>query len=141
MIATGVLFYAKSTKRFLFLLRKNTRTRHTWGMPGGKVNDGETIINGLNREIVEEVGMLPEVEKIIPLDTFASVDGGFEHYSFIYVIKDEFLPVLNSEHLGYCWTELDEDIFPKPLHPGLWNSVTSEVVMNKIKFVEQTFTS
>jgi hypothetical protein len=45
------------------------------------------------------------------------------------------MPTLNDEHLGYAW--LDSGHFPKPMHPGLWNTVNIEAVQNKILLVEQ----
>ena len=48
MIASGVLFYAISTRRFLFLLRNNTRTKDTWGMPGRKTLFGGKHYNWIN---------------------------------------------------------------------------------------------
>jgi len=36
IIASGGLFLAKDTKRFLFLLRTQGRTAGTWGLVGGR---------------------------------------------------------------------------------------------------------
>ena len=55
IICSGCLFYAKSTKRFLFLHRK-LKQKGTWGMVGGKSIDTETPWQSLQREITEEVG-------------------------------------------------------------------------------------
>ena len=136
MIGAGVLFYSKSTKRFLFLLRNNTRTRGTWGIPGGKLQENETVMAGLLREIKEELGEIPEVQKYIPLEKFTSFDEQFCYHSFLFVIENEFLPTLNDEHGGYCWTKLDK--FPKPLHPGLFQSLNLSVIQDKIKVIEES---
>jgi 8-oxo-dGTP pyrophosphatase MutT (NUDIX family) len=137
MIASGALFFSIHTKRFLFLLRNNTRTKNTWGLCGGKLIEGESVIEGLNREIEEEIGFLPKTEKIIPLDKFVSFDGGFEYHSFIFVLENEFIPILNDEHDGYCWVSLEKH--PKPLHPGLWNSISTKEILEKIKYVEGAY--
>jgi len=137
MIAAGALFYSKSTKRFLFLLRNNTKTRGTWGLPGGKLNLDENTIVGLNRELLEELGSIPEIEKYIPLETFTSFDEEFRYHSFIFIIEREFIPTLNSEHDGYCWTALEK--FPKPLHPGLFNSLSIATIKEKIQLAESLF--
>lgn len=133
MIAAGVLFYSLSTRRFLFLLRNNTRTKETWGMPGGKLHSDENTMTGLLRELSEELGSYPPILKYIPLETFTSMDEEFTYHSFIFVIEKEFIPILNSEHSGYAWAELDK--YPKPLHPGVWNTINIDVILDKIKLV------
>jgi len=133
MIAAGVLFYSLTTRRFLFLLRNNTRTKETWGMPGGKLHSDENTMTGLHRELSEELGSYPTILKHIPLETFTSMDEEFTYHSFIFVIRNEFIPILNSEHSGYAWAELDK--YPKPLHPGVWNTINIDVILDKIKLV------
>jgi len=51
------------------------------------------------------------------------------------VIQSEFTPRLNHEHLGYAW--IDTGTFPRPMHPGLWNTVNIDAVQKKILLVEQ----
>jgi 8-oxo-dGTP pyrophosphatase MutT (NUDIX family) len=133
VIAAGVLFYALKTKRFLFLLRNNTRTKDTWGMPGGKLHPDENTITGLNRELQEELGNIPPILKYIPLETFTSMDEEFKYHSFIFVVSEEFIPELNEEHSGYAWAELQK--YPKPLHPGLGQTINIDVILDKIKLV------
>jgi hypothetical protein len=52
------------------------------------------------------------------------------------LIEKEFIPVLNHEHLGYAW--LDKGNFPKPMHPGLWNTVNLDAVRYKIAIIEHS---
>ena len=134
-IAAGCFFYSIATKRFLFLLRNNTRTRGTWGLPGGKLRSNENIMEGLTRELKEELGNLPEILKYVPLETFTSMDEEFTYHSFIFVVQNEFMPNLNSEHSGYAWAEIEK--YPRPLHPGVWNSINIDVIMNKIKLLRE----
>lgn len=137
MISSGGLFYSQETHRFLFLLRNHTRTKDTWGMSGGKIHSDETVISGLKRELAEELGELPEIIKFIPLETFTSSDEGFKYHSFIFVIDKEFIPKLNEEHSGYSWSLINK--YPKPLHPGLFQSINTEVIINKIKLINILF--
>ena len=51
-------------------------------------------------------------------------------------IKDEFIPTLNEEHVGYCWVYYEQ--YPKPMHPGLWNTVNFDVVQDKIETIKTT---
>ena len=68
----GGIFYCRDTKRFLFLLRNDKKYKNRWGFAGGKIENNETTINGLKREIFEEVGHLPDIEKTIPIELFTS---------------------------------------------------------------------
>ena len=130
----GALVYAKSTNRYLFLLRNKTRHAGAWGIVGGKIDPGETVIQGLVREIKEEIGQNFVQKKFIPLETFTADNRKFVYYTFLVSMDEEFVPVLNSEHRGYCWVELDD--YPKPLHPGLWRSFNFDIIRKKIKTLE-----
>ncbi len=52
-ISAGIFFYSTSTNRFLFLLRNDNKETTYWGIPGGKLEKNETIIQGLERECHE----------------------------------------------------------------------------------------
>ena len=56
----GALIYARSTNRYLFLLRSRSRHAGSWGIAGGKIEAGETVIHGLVREIREEMDNVME---------------------------------------------------------------------------------
>ena len=128
--ACGALLLANDTKRLLFLLRDNDTHSNTWGLAGGKVEDNETVMQALSREIFEEVGYDLKVKKTIPLELFRSDDGNFEYQTFICIIDKEFIPQLSNEHKGYCWCDVNS--FPKPLHPGLWSSLNNNDIQQKL---------
>jgi len=133
--AVGVWFVSLATRRYLYLLRNDPKHPGTWGLPGGKLESGETLLGGMERECVEELGSFPPYLKLIPIETFTSADSQFEYHTWVCVVQHEFCPQLNNEHLGYAW--LDSGHFPRPMHPGLWNTVNIEAVQNKILLVEQ----
>jgi 8-oxo-dGTP pyrophosphatase MutT (NUDIX family) len=130
----GALVYARSTNRYLFLLRNKSKHSGSWGIVGGKVDAGETVMQGLVREIREEIGQDFTNSKFIPLETFTADNQQFVYYTFLVNVGEEFIPVLNDEHRGYCWVELSDH--PKPLHPGLWRSFNFNIVKKKIKTLE-----
>lgn len=133
--AAGALFYSANTHRYMFLLRSGEKYNDTWGIVGGKVEQGESIIDCLNREMLEELGYQPSIIKTIPIDLFISPDTRFEYHTFVCIVRDEFIPSLNNEHKGYCWTTLDG--LPKPLHPGLFNSMNMDELKAKFKNIDQ----
>lgn len=132
--AVGVWFLAKSTGRYLYLMRNDNKHPFTWGLPGGKVEAGETLLGGMERECTEELGIFPEYQQMLPLEMFTSADGMFAYYTWVCVIESEFVPVLNHEHFGYAW--IDRGHWPKPMHPGLWNTITLESVRSKLTQIE-----
>lgn len=134
--AVGVWFRSHRTGRFLYLLRSDSKTPETWGLPGGKIEAGETLLGGMERECAEELGCFPEYLRLIPIEKFTSADGQFEYHTWVCVVEDEFAPQLNHEHWGYAW--IDSGRFPRPMHPGLWNTVNIEAIQQKIAQVEHS---
>jgi 8-oxo-dGTP pyrophosphatase MutT (NUDIX family) len=133
--AVGVWFRAADTGRYLYLLRDDTKHPGAWGLPGGKIEPGETLLGGMERECTEELGFFPAYDRLVPLERFTSADGAFEYNTWVCVIDQEFQPVLNHEHLGYAW--ISAGTWPRPMHPGLWNTVNLEAVQSKIATVER----
>jgi 8-oxo-dGTP pyrophosphatase MutT (NUDIX family) len=127
-VSAGIFFYASKTERFLYLLR-NDKNSSTWGIPGGKVEDGETLYEGIERECLEEVGFFPSEPKLIPIQKF--VNNTFTYHTFFCMLPEEFMPTLNDEHCGYAWVEFKS--YPKPMHPGLFNTVNFDVVIDKLQ--------
>jgi 8-oxo-dGTP pyrophosphatase MutT (NUDIX family) len=127
---SGALFFAKKTKRFLLLHRTNKRNQ-LWGLVGGKNEDGETAWKGLEREINEELGFPPNINKTIPLETFTSNDEKFLFHTYFCVVDEEFIPRLNHEHDGYAWVDYSK--WPKPLHNGLQKTLKNVEIKRKLE--------
>lgn len=132
--AVGIWFYSLETKRYLYLMRQDSRYPMSWGLPGGKVESKESLLEAINRECVEELGFMPKYTKLVPLEKFTSTDECFSYHTFFCCVEKEFQPNLNHEHLGYAW--IDQEAYPKPMHPGLWNTVNFDVVRNKIAILQ-----
>lgn len=128
-ISAGVFFYAKDTERFLYLLRTDNKNPDNWGIPGGKVEQDETLFEGIARECNEEIGCFPINAKLIPIQKF--VNHTFTYHTFFCAVDSEFIPILNDEHCGYAW--VGDNQYPKPLHPGLFSTVNFDVVQEKLK--------
>jgi len=134
--AVGIWFYSVSTGRYLYLMRNDFKHPDSWGLPGGKVEPGESMLDAMARECTEELGYVPPNQKVIPIEKFTSPDGKFCYHTFFCSVLTEFIPVLNDEHVGYAW--VNSGIWPKPLHPGLWSTVNFEVVREKIAVIEDS---
>jgi 8-oxo-dGTP pyrophosphatase MutT (NUDIX family) len=134
--AVGVWFYCVRTRCYLYLLRNDSKYPDTWGLAGGKVEPNETLITAVERECSEELGSMPEYQQLIPIEMFTSADGGFEYHTFWCRVNHEFIPELNHEHVGYAWVQSGR--LPRPLHPGLWNTVNLDAIQKKIASLEIT---
>jgi 8-oxo-dGTP pyrophosphatase MutT (NUDIX family) len=135
--AVGIWFYSVKTQTYLYLMRNDEKHPNSWGLPGGKIEAKESLMEAMNRECVEELGFMPEYIKLVPLEKFTSADGIFAYHTFFCSVPDEFIPRLNDEHLGYAW--IAAGTWPKPLHPGLWSTINFEAVQSKISVIQQAF--
>lgn len=132
--ACGAIFVCSNTERVLLNLRAPYKTHGlTWCLWGGMVEDGESPFDCLRREITEEVGYMPEIEKTNPFDVYESDDGHFRYYSYICVVDDEFIPDINKEAVGYSWVKLG--IWPKPMHQGAQITLCNKDSVDKIKTI------
>ena len=132
--AVGAWFYCVNTRRYLFLMRSDFKFRGKWSLPGGKIEMDETLLDSLKRECYEEMGFWPDCNQIIPLERFTSENKRFIYNTFFIPVEEEFVPKLNSEHIGWAWVASGS--WPKPLHPGLWSTMSFREIQSKIKSLE-----
>lgn len=125
--AAGVFFYSKATKSYLYLLRSDQRSP-TWSIPGGGIDKDETLLEGVARECMEEMNFDLSELKLIPIQKF--VNNNFVYHTFFCEVDEEFMPMLNDEHVGYAWVR--SGLYPKPLHPGLFSTVNIDIVIEKL---------
>ena len=137
--AVGIWFYSQQSNRYLYLMRNDPKHPNSWGLPGGKMEKGESMMAAMIRECEEELGAWPEYVKLMPLEKFTSPDGIFAYHTFFCVVAKEFVPTLNEEHAGYAW--IDSGTNPKPMHPGLWSTINFDAVRQKIATIQQLYTS
>jgi len=79
---------------------------NTWGVPAGKVNDGENILKAMNREIQEEAGfVLPSSQFFY----FGKVYVKYPNYNFVYHIyhaklnQKQRVAINHKEHKDFRW--------------------------------------
>lgn len=56
-------------------------------LPGGHLEYGEDVVTCLKRELVEELGVLPEVGRLLYINTFLS-DNKTEYVEFFFEVKN-----------------------------------------------------
>jgi len=129
--ACGAVIYCTSTNRILMQLRShNSSFPLTWSLWGGKVEKDERPFQALQRELKEELGLVPEMIKVYPLHQYQSKDEYFVYETFCCLVNKEFVPTLNDESSGYCWVNVG--FWPKPLHNGAKNLLYSKTFRHKL---------
>lgn len=109
----GVLIFCSGTQRFLWIRRSEYGDEPgTWCVPGGGIEDYETIDEGVHRECREEVGF---AERMKLQHMHRDNQENFVFHNHLAVVPEEFVPVLNEEHTDYVWSTEP----PKPTHPRL----------------------
>jgi 8-oxo-dGTP diphosphatase len=77
-----------------------------YGTPGGAVEQGETLIEGLRREVAEETALEVAVEGILGIREWNSVRHG-AHYVCVFfacrLVNNNPAVSLNHEHCEYIW--------------------------------------
>lgn len=130
---SGALFLSQQTRRFLLLQKAAGKKEGIWGLVGGKIEPGESVWQGLLREVEEELGFVPEIIKSIPLEVFVSEDECFNFQTYVCIVREEFVPRLSSEHKGWAWCEVDS--WPKPTHQGIKNTLSNRISKTKIETI------
>lgn len=111
--AAGAVIYCPDTGRFLYVKRSETGDApNTWACLGGGVDRGETIMEAIKREFMEEAQVDTDTFVLYPFYRFDAP--GFSYYNFIGVCDEEFEPTLNHEHTEFVWSATP----PTPLHPN-----------------------
>lgn len=104
--------YCEFDDKILLLKRTPHKLQgDTWGIPGGKLDEGETPRMAAVREVFEEVGISLQEENLEEIDTLY-IRGTLMDYTF-YRFRTRFaiLPDINlnlEEHLEAVWITIEE---------------------------------
>lgn len=71
-----------------------------WCLPGGGLEDGESLIPGLEREIIEETGVKPIVGHLLYVQQFSFKDNEFLEFFFNVTNSEDFenIDLANTTH-------------------------------------------
>lgn len=113
-----------SNNKILLLQRSydDTSRPGEYDLPGGGVESGESLEEGLIREIIEETGLVIKAHKLVKIvvpGLVSNVRGTSKHVFFAPLFSDD-VPVvtLSQEHIAYQWLTIDEiqHLFEHPFY-------------------------
>lgn len=95
--------------KILLLHRQDTKPEgNRWGIPGGKLESGEPIIEAIAREVYEETGLRLDIKKMHTIGkVYIKVPNfDFEYYMVKYeepIEHPENIKINFKEHKGFTW--------------------------------------
>lgn len=114
----GLLFLSKSTKRILLILENSKWTVPTFPRTNGLLEDAAELFKDYAKG------------KIVPIELYLSEDKGFEYGTYICLVDQEFIPLINGT---IAWSELFA--LPGHLHTGLKNTLNNNLIKTKIETI------
>lgn len=112
---TGILLKNKS----ILLIKQNVENSRAWSLPGGKVEEFESLKQSLIREMKEETGLDINVDKLLYVCDHIYRKKTILHITFLVnyaggnvgdikqgldnnkIVKVEFVPILNLTKIGF----------------------------------------
>ena len=122
IIVTGILKY---NNKYLAVKRSNEDEYYpgSWEFPGGNI-ENETLLEGLKREIKEEIGITLTNEDIRVINYYDEIKNNTHiiELDFLININKEVKIKLSNEHTDYKWLDKDSELL-------------DEFIKNKMKYI------
>jgi 8-oxo-dGTP diphosphatase len=104
-------FIINTNKEILILKRQNSEVYNDlWDVPGGKLEEGDTLLEAISREIREETGL--KLQRIISVLSSSKFQGQASDkpiiFRNIYLVKAEGDVVISNEHQEYKWVDVSK---------------------------------
>lgn len=137
IIQKAVILNSKGQVLILKRSQTNLRKPGQLDLPGGFLDSGESLENGIQREIREEVGFESKNSQLVFAKTEVRrwyVDGAENERNsiFLFYISETDIDTvkLSPEHQSYQWLELDEVV--GKCEDEILNEVLSHIQENKL---------
>ena len=112
------IFFTDGKSVLLLKRAEKGDEKGTWGLPGGKAEEGESSIGTARREAMEECGH-SEGQRF---DKSEEKDGHFHWTTFFHQVRKPFKCTLSDEHSDWKWIPF-EDLDQYDLHPKFKENV------------------
>ncbi|MCE5317703.1 MAG: NUDIX hydrolase [Parachlamydia sp.] len=103
-------FLEREDGQLLFLHRLDNKSQgNTWGIPGGKVDKGETTLQAVVREIKEETGIALSSDAVKPIGSVYITNTVRNKVSYVYHMfrtkytGSRIVSINPEEHKGFTW--------------------------------------
>lgn len=117
LIGAAVIIFNATQRAVLLGKRKNSYFAGTYGLPGGRVEPNESLIDGAARELREETGL--EAQKLVYIGTVREKQGSVSFIHFIFSC-DQYSGQLQLMEPDKCegWEWVSVDALPDDVLPG-----------------------
>ncbi len=106
--------YCEFEDKILILKRSPHKLQgDTWGIPGGKLDEGETPRTAVIREVFEEVGIRINEDKLEEIDEMYIRGPQMDYIFYRFRVRFVTLPVIDlslDEHVEAAWLTIEEAI-------------------------------
>ncbi len=102
-----------------------------WSLPGGTLENGESIISCLKREMFEETGVIPKVTRLLFVHQFVANSKEYLEFFFGISNSDDYLNV-DLTKTSHGLQEIEEIAFIDPAKNKILPKFLSEIQIDKI---------
>jgi 8-oxo-dGTP diphosphatase len=110
-VRRGAKAIVSSSSRVLLVRERHSDGRSFWTLPGGGVEPGEALVDGLRRELAEELGCSPAIGDAVSTFWYAHLGSShtLSHYTaFSCSVPGDVRPVRSEGVLDSAWIAPDE---------------------------------